>query len=173
MRSYWPRSDTSAVRSWWPTLPFKNTSRFHRFPTCVGRFWPAPPEDFRWRFSIARSRRARSAWLHRWPPFSVLSLPATFGVLTQGRPGALKLSGFALALIAIWLISLPEQGRGPKGLLLAVLSGFGFGLFYIFMEQAGSGSALWLSNHVTLCGFATQRAQSPSGAGNSHLLSVP
>lgn len=72
-------------------------------------------------------------------------IPAGFGLVTQGRLGALKLSGFLLALVAIWLISLPQQGMRPKGLALAVISGLGFGLFYIFMEQAGSGSALWLA----------------------------
>jgi len=81
------------------------------------------------------------------PLAAVLSavIPAAFGVLTQGRPSALKVSGFVLALIAIWLISLPQEGIRPKGLALAVISGFGFGLFYIFMQQAGGGSALWLA----------------------------
>ena len=81
------------------------------------------------------------------PLAAVLSavVPAAFGVITQGRPGTLKIFGFVLALLAIWLISLPQQGIRPKGLALAVVSGLGFGLFYIFMDQAGGGSALWLA----------------------------
>lgn len=81
------------------------------------------------------------------PLAAVLSavIPAAFGIITQGRPDALKVSGFFLALIAIWLISRPEHGSRPKGLFLAVISGFGFACFYICMEQAGSGSALWLA----------------------------
>ncbi|MBV9180959.1 MAG: EamA family transporter, partial [Acidobacteria bacterium] len=72
-------------------------------------------------------------------------IPAAFGIMIQGRPQALTISGLLLALLAIWLISRPEHGIRPEGLGLAVVSGFGFALFYIFMERAGSGSALWLA----------------------------
>jgi len=72
-------------------------------------------------------------------------IPAAFGVMIQGHPQPLTIAGLLLALLAIWLISRPEHGMRPQGLGLAVVSGLGFALFYIFIERAGSGSALWLA----------------------------
>jgi drug/metabolite transporter (DMT)-like permease len=81
------------------------------------------------------------------PVAAVLSalIPAGFGILTQGIPGLRPTGGFLLALAAIWLISRPDGGHRPEGLGLAVIAGFGFALFYIFMERAGAGAALWLA----------------------------
>ena len=73
------------------------------------------------------------------------AIPTLFGAFTEGFPGGLPIAGFVLALAGIWLVSRPEGGTRPKGLLLATLAGIGFALFYIFMRQAGSGSALWLA----------------------------
>ena len=50
-----------------------------------------------------------------------------------------------LALLGIWLVSRPEDGSRPRGLGLAIVSGLGFALFYIFMRKAGSGGALWMA----------------------------
>jgi len=81
------------------------------------------------------------------PVSAVLSaaIPTAFAILTQGTPGLLAIAGFALALTGIWLISRPEGGGRPEGLGLPLVAGVGFAMFYIFMNQAGSGAALWLS----------------------------
>jgi drug/metabolite transporter (DMT)-like permease len=81
------------------------------------------------------------------PVAAVLSaaIPTAFTVFRQGSPGLAPISGFILALIGIWLISRPEDGRRPQGIALAIAAGLGFAFFYIFMKQAGSGSALWLA----------------------------
>jgi drug/metabolite transporter (DMT)-like permease len=73
------------------------------------------------------------------------AVPVAFTMLTEGLPKALPLAGFAVALAGIWLISRPESGRRPEGLALALISGVGFALFYIFIKQAGSGAALWIA----------------------------
>jgi len=58
--------------------------------------------------------------------------------------------GFALAVIAIWLISRPEGGGDndesgrPKGVATAALAGVGFAGFYLCIHQA-SGSAPWVA----------------------------
>ena len=58
------------------------------------------------------------------------SLPALFGVLTEGMPGASKLVGFALALLGIWLVAgTGGLGGARDGLGLALLAGCGFGVF--------------------------------------------
>jgi drug/metabolite transporter (DMT)-like permease len=73
------------------------------------------------------------------------ALPVAFGMFSEGIPKALPIAGFALALAGIWLISRPESGRRPEGLALAMISGFGFALFFIFIKQAGNGAALWIA----------------------------
>jgi drug/metabolite transporter (DMT)-like permease len=73
------------------------------------------------------------------------ALPLAFGMFTEGLPKGLPIAGFVLALVGIWLISRPEDGRRPEGLALAMISGFGFALFFIFIKQAGNGAALWIA----------------------------
>lgn len=73
------------------------------------------------------------------------ALPLAFGMFTEGLPKGLPIAGFVLALVGIWLISRPEDGRRPEGLVLAMISGFGFALFFIFVKQAGNGPALWIA----------------------------
>jgi drug/metabolite transporter (DMT)-like permease len=73
------------------------------------------------------------------------ALPVAFAMFTEGLPKALPTAGFVLALAGIWLVSRPEGGQRPEGLALAMISGVGFALFYIFIKQAGSGAALWIA----------------------------
>jgi drug/metabolite transporter (DMT)-like permease len=73
------------------------------------------------------------------------AIPVAFSMLTEGLPKALPIAGFVVALVGIWLISRPEGGHRPEGLALALISGFGFALFYIFIKQAGNGAALWIA----------------------------
>jgi drug/metabolite transporter (DMT)-like permease len=81
------------------------------------------------------------------PVAAILSagIPTAFGVIREGLPGPKAIAGFVLALLGIWLVSRPENGTRPRGLGLAIVSGLGFALFFIFMREAGSGGALWLS----------------------------
>lgn len=77
------------------------------------------------------------------------ALPVTFSLLTIGAPSNRQLAGFALAAGAIWLISSPSgssknavEAQGKK-LVLAVISGIGFGIFLIALRQANSGGLMW------------------------------
>jgi drug/metabolite transporter (DMT)-like permease len=72
------------------------------------------------------------------------ALPALFGVLTEGIPGALKLVGFGLALLGIWLVAGTGAAGGARaGLGLAVLAGCGFGIFFILVHRAGASAIFW------------------------------
>ena len=73
------------------------------------------------------------------------ALPVAFGIFTEGLPKALPIAGFAFALVGIWLVSRPEKGRRPEGVALAMISGVGFALFFIFVKQSGTGSAMWIA----------------------------
>jgi len=72
------------------------------------------------------------------------TLPALFGMLTEGMPGALKLVGFGLALLGMWLIARTGASVGARaGLGLALLSGCGFGTFFILVHRAGASAVFW------------------------------
>ncbi len=72
------------------------------------------------------------------------ALPALFGALTEGMPGTLKLVGFALALVGIWLVAGTGAAGGSRsGLGLAVLAGCAFGIFFILMHRAGANAIFW------------------------------
>lgn len=88
------------------------------------------------------------------------SLPVIFGLLMGERPGTLPLTGVALALVAVALVSsapgdVEEEGGAVlealslwanlrrSGLLHAGAAGLGFGLFFIFLSEAGENTGMW------------------------------
>jgi drug/metabolite transporter (DMT)-like permease len=72
------------------------------------------------------------------------ALPVLFGIWKEGLPTAMQFAGFGVALIAIWLIALPngEVGR-PRGLGLAICAGIGFGFYLICSKQAANEAVYW------------------------------
>lgn len=79
------------------------------------------------------------------------AIPTMVDIALQGAPSRWSLMGFALAILAIWLISRPEsapdidavEGKSrPKGVASAALAGVGFAGFYLCIHQAG-GSPIW------------------------------
>ena len=81
------------------------------------------------------------------------AIPTLVGMLSEGLPDAIRISGFLLAGIGIWLISRTEDGSGSEGIGLAVLSGVGFAGFYLGMREAGDGSAMWLATFTRTGGL--------------------
>jgi drug/metabolite transporter (DMT)-like permease len=72
------------------------------------------------------------------------TLPVLFSAITAGLPRPLQLVGFALALVAIFLISRPEEAGGSAtGIGLALLAGCGFGFFFILISRVSSGHTYW------------------------------
>ncbi len=76
------------------------------------------------------------------------AIPAAFAMMTQGVPGAFSIAGFLLAGIGIWLISRPDGSVvNYAGISMAALAGIGFAGFFICIDRAGDGSALWSAVH--------------------------
>ncbi len=75
------------------------------------------------------------------------ALPATLSSFLEGTPGLLRLSGFAIAGVAIWLIaSGPVDAAQPVAantMFLAIGAGAGFGLYFIALRMAGAGGVVW------------------------------
>jgi drug/metabolite transporter (DMT)-like permease len=73
-------------------------------------------------------------------------IPTIVTAFAEGFPGYRHIAGFVLAGIGVWLISRTEDSAGrPEGLGLAVLAGIGFAGFYLCINRAGTGSALWIA----------------------------
>jgi len=78
------------------------------------------------------------------------AIPTLVDIALEGAPGRWSVAGFALAVVAIWLITRPDaQGENdsaghPKGVATAALAGVGFAGFYLCIHQA-SGSPVWIA----------------------------
>lgn len=89
------------------------------------------------------------------PVTSVTSavIPVVVGLASGERPGALPLVGITCALVAIALVSLAPPRPGVVSVVtgrlvgLAVVSGVGFALFFVFLARAngaaGGDAGLW------------------------------
>jgi drug/metabolite transporter (DMT)-like permease len=70
------------------------------------------------------------------------ALPVLFGMLTAGLPKVTQLIGFGTAFLGIWLLSRSPSADDKtfrEGMVLAFLSGIGFGGFFIFIAQVEKG----------------------------------
>lgn len=81
-------------------------------------------------------------------------LPVGWGLTTGERPSVVALAGVLLALVAVVLVSSPPPASDPDAraaarragrapLVLAVVSGIGFGFVFILLAETGSDSGLW------------------------------
>ncbi len=75
------------------------------------------------------------------------ALPVVVALRTEGFPGWLRMGGFLLAAVAIWLIAGSSGAEGAKGdrraMALALVAGAGFGVFLVAIKYAGNGGVVW------------------------------
>jgi len=81
------------------------------------------------------------------------AIPTAVDMFIEGFPGSIRVAGFLLAGVGIWLISRTEDNTSSEGIELAALAGVGFAGFYLCMRQAGDASALWLATFVRTGGL--------------------
>ena len=68
------------------------------------------------------------------------AIPVAVGFATAGLPGPARLAGFGLALVAIVLVSIADDGStGRGGLLLAIGAGIAFGIYGTCVGQVEEG----------------------------------
>lgn len=71
-------------------------------------------------------------------------VPLVVGLLTERMPGPLALVGAVCAIVAIALVSLAPSREGAsinaRLVLMALASGSGFGLFFVFLNKAGDAA---------------------------------
>jgi drug/metabolite transporter (DMT)-like permease len=75
------------------------------------------------------------------------AIPAVVSISLEGSPGPLKIAGFTVAGLAIWLIDggpNPESSPATSGTMgLAVAAGIGFGLYFVALKYAGVTGLIW------------------------------
>lgn len=79
------------------------------------------------------------------------TVPAVVSIASEGSPGVLRLVGFIVAGIAIWMIAvtpvnLAAAASKPSGvptMSLAVLAGAGFGIYFVCLKMAGTTGVIW------------------------------
>jgi drug/metabolite transporter (DMT)-like permease len=89
-------------------------------------------------------------------------IPVIFGFFALGAPSPTTLTGFGLAVVAVWLISQrdatdwhsPLQGlRNVAELRLPLLSGLFFGLYFLVIHRATLNAFFWPLVAARLAGF--------------------
>ncbi|MEK7989972.1 MAG: DMT family transporter [Thiotrichaceae bacterium] len=72
-------------------------------------------------------------------------IPVFVGIFTEGVPTFIQITGFFIAIMAVWLLS--SNGRKLDitaiELRFALTSGLGFATFLIFIDQISGETALW------------------------------
>lgn len=74
-------------------------------------------------------------------------IPVIVGMFLEGLPSPLQMVGFALALAAVWLLA--QDGESItvridiRELRLPFVAGIGFGLFFVFIDQASNSGVYW------------------------------
>jgi drug/metabolite transporter (DMT)-like permease len=100
------------------------------------------------------------------------AIPVVFSAFTEGLPAQLKLLGFGLAILSIWLLSRRERlGGRPAGLGMALLAGLGFGGFFVALGQVSESAVFWplVAGRLAACtlmavlALATRRPVIPAG----------
>jgi drug/metabolite transporter (DMT)-like permease len=105
------------------------------------------------------------------------ALPLVVGIVIDASPGPVALLGAGVAVVAIALVSTSPRaqwGTVSRRLLgIALGSGAMFGLFFILLAQAGSGSGMWtlvavragsLGLGLTIAGLTRTSLRLPAGA---------
>lgn len=78
------------------------------------------------------------------------AVPATVAIVIDGSPGTLPLLGFIVAGIAIWIIAAAPTGalessvpQAASTMILSIISGAGFGLYFVCLKYAGAAGIVW------------------------------
>jgi drug/metabolite transporter (DMT)-like permease len=75
------------------------------------------------------------------------AIPAAASAVWEGSPGGLRLAGFLVAGMAIWLIAAgpnPEAKAADRGTFwLAFVGGVGFGVYFTGLKLAGASGVIW------------------------------
>ncbi|MDH3731156.1 MAG: DMT family transporter [Acidimicrobiia bacterium] len=87
--------------------------------------------------------------------------PVLFAVATGERPSFIVWLGVFLGVVAIWMVSRSNPGRGTaigRGVTMGMLAGVGFGGLLIALSEVGEGAGIWPLAPARTAGFAVVAA---------------
>lgn len=105
-------------------------------------------------------------------------VPVAVGVGIGERPGVAAWFGILLGFVAVVLVSRTTEEH-PHGrvatriILLAMLAGVGFGLYFVCLDQAGDGTGIWpllvsrVASAVLIVPIAASRSATRSVSGST------
>jgi drug/metabolite transporter (DMT)-like permease len=73
-------------------------------------------------------------------------IPVVVGLARGERPTGLQLAGIVVTLLGVALVSREEGAVGARlaaGVGLALVAAVGFGLYFVFLDEASEGGAAW------------------------------
>jgi drug/metabolite transporter (DMT)-like permease len=72
-------------------------------------------------------------------------VPVSYAALQAGLPRVVQLAGFGLALLAVWLVTVPDGETAVtwRDLDLPLLAGLGFGIFLLLIGRVSTNAILW------------------------------
>ena len=71
-------------------------------------------------------------------------VPIIVGALTEGLPAPLHLAGFAVGLVAIWLLTHGHDLTvNPRAVQLALVAGLSFGFYFVLIERTVDSSGIF------------------------------
>jgi drug/metabolite transporter (DMT)-like permease len=89
------------------------------------------------------------------------AIPVVFAFYSEGLPRLVQLAGFVAAGLAIWLVAWAPSGKPhPRGLVLATVAGFGFGIFLLFYKLASADGVCWALGYSRAASFSVAAAMS-------------
>jgi drug/metabolite transporter (DMT)-like permease len=75
------------------------------------------------------------------------AIPAAVSISSEGSPGVMRMIGFVVAGVAIWMIAAGENAEAQpvdRGTAwLAAMAGVGFGVYFVALKMAGSAGVIW------------------------------
>ncbi|ABE52559.1 DMT family transporter [Methanococcoides burtonii] len=74
-----------------------------------------------------------------------VALPVIYGALKEGLPSVYQMTGFVVALVAMWLISSSDDNGDIRrqDIVLPLLAGVGFGIFFISVDMFSEDAVFW------------------------------
>ena len=84
-------------------------------------------------------------------------IPALAALLSQGAPSLLQGIGFTIAAASIWMIAAGEPGEriSRRMLVLSLLSGLSFGIYFVGLRMANGLGLLWAMASARVGSVAT------------------
>jgi drug/metabolite transporter (DMT)-like permease len=71
------------------------------------------------------------------------AVPMLCGLRSEGLPRPLQLTGFGLAVAAIWLIASTPGKVVVRSLWMGTISGICFGIYFVLLKLASAGGIVW------------------------------